>query len=217
MRRLVVATGNPGKLAEFRDLLADSGLDLVSLRDLGIDDPPETGTTFIENAIIKARHAARVSGLPALADDSGLIVDALDGAPGLTSAHYGGVHGDAARNMARLLAELDGVPDERRTARFHCVIVLLRHAADPAPLIAEGSWEGRVLQAPRGRGGFGYDPVFFSPEDHCSAAELEPAVKNRTSHRGKALADLLARWPRWAAAPGAAAATRFRALPHRHR
>lgn len=196
MRRLVVATGNPGKLAEFSDLLADSGLQLVSQRELGIDDPPETGTTFVENAIIKARHAARVSGLPALADDSGLIVDALDGAPGLISAHYGGVHGDAARNMARLLAELDGVPDERRTARFHCAIVLLRHAADPAPLIAEGSWEGRVLQTPRGQGGFGYDPVFFSPENHCSAAELEPAVKNRTSHRGKALADLLARWPR---------------------
>jgi XTP/dITP diphosphohydrolase len=196
MRRLVLATGNPGKLAEFRGLLADSGLQLVGQRELGIDDPPETGTTFVENAIIKARHAARASGLPAMADDSGLIVDALDGAPGLISAHYGGVHGDFARNMARLLAELDGVPDERRTARFHCVIVLLRYAADPAPLIAEGSWEGLILQAPRGRGGFGYDPVFLSPEHYCSAAELEPAVKNRASHRGKALADLLARWPR---------------------
>ena len=194
MRRLVVATGNAGKLAEFRDLLADSGLDLASQRELGIEDPPETGTTFVENAIIKARHAAQASGLPALADDSGLIVDALDGAPGLISAHYGGVHGDAARNIARLLAELDGVPDERRTARFHCVIVLLRHAADPAPLIAEGSWEGRILQAPRGTRGFGYDPVFFSPEHACSAAELDPAVKNRFSHRGKAFAALAARW-----------------------
>ncbi len=194
IRRLVVATGNAGKLAEFRDLLADSGLELVSQRELGIEDPPETGTTFVENAIIKARHAAQASGLPALADDSGLIVDALDGAPGLISAHYGGVHGDAARNIARLLRELEGVPDERRTARFHCVVVLLRHAADPAPLIAEGSWEGRILHDPRGAGGFGYDPVFFSPGHGCSAAELDAAVKNRVSHRGRAMAALSARW-----------------------
>jgi XTP/dITP diphosphohydrolase len=194
MRRLVVATGNRGKLAEFRDLLGDSGLELVSQGELGIDDPPETGTTFVENAIIKARNAARISGLPALADDSGLIVDALDGAPGLVSAHYGGVHGDAARNIARLLAELEGVPDERRSARFHSVIVLLRHADDPAPLIAEGTWEGRILPAPRGAGGFGYDPVFFSPEHGCSAAELDAAVKNRASHRGRALAVLRERW-----------------------
>lgn len=197
MRRLVVATGNPGKLAEFRDLLADSGLELASQRELGIEDPPETGTTFVENAIIKARHAAQTSGLPALADDSGLIVDALDGAPGLISAHYGGVHGDAARNIARLLDELRGAPEERRSARFHSVIVLLRHAADPAPLIAEGTWEGRILQAPRGSGGFGYDPVFFSPEHACAAAELPAAVKNRASHRGQALAVLRARWPAW--------------------
>jgi XTP/dITP diphosphohydrolase len=194
MRRLVVATGNRGKLAEFRDLLGDSGLELLSQGELGIDDPPETGTTFVENAIIKARNAARISGLPALADDSGLIVDALDGAPGLVSAHYGGVHGDAARNIARLLAELEGVPDERRSARFHSVIVLLRHADDPAPLIAEGTWEGRILDAPRGGGGFGYDPVFFSPEHDCSAAELDAAVKNRVSHRGRAMAVLRQRW-----------------------
>jgi XTP/dITP diphosphohydrolase len=194
MQRLVVATGNAGKLAEFRDLLADSGLELVSQRELGIADPPETGTTFVENAIIKARHAAAAGGLPALADDSGLIVDALDGAPGLISAHYGGVHGDAARNIARLLRELDGVPPERRTARFHSVIVLLRHATDPAPLIAEGTWEGLILDAPRGSGGFGYDPVFFSPGHGCSAAELPPAVKNRASHRGQALDALRARW-----------------------
>jgi XTP/dITP diphosphohydrolase len=194
MQRLVVATGNRGKLAEFRDLLGDSGIELVSQGELGIDDPPETGTTFVENAIIKARNAARISGLPALADDSGLIVDALDGAPGLVSAHYGGVHGDAARNIARLLGELEGVPDARRSARFHSVIVLLRHADDPAPLIAEGSWEGRILDAPRGAGGFGYDPVFFSPEHGCSAAELDAAVKNRASHRGRAMAVLRQRW-----------------------
>lgn len=195
MQRLVVATGNRGKLAEFRDLLGDSGIELVSQGELGIDDPPETGTTFVENAIIKARNAARSSGLPALADDSGLIVDALGGAPGLISAHYGGVQGDAARNIARLLGELEGVPEERRTARFHSVVVLLRHAEDPAPLIAEGSWEGRILHAPRGAGGFGYDPVFFSPEHGCSAAELDAAVKNRVSHRGRAMAALRGRWP----------------------
>jgi XTP/dITP diphosphohydrolase len=195
MRRLVVATGNPGKLAEFRDLLAGDDLTLVSQRELGIEDPPETGTTFVENAIIKARHAARASGLPALADDSGLVVDALGGAPGLISAHYGGVHGDAARNIARLLAELAGVPEERRTARFVSVIVLLRHADDPAPCIGEGTWEGRVLEAPRGAGGFGYDPVFLDPEHGCAAAELPAALKNRISHRGRALAALRARWP----------------------
>lgn len=194
MHRLVVATGNRGKLAEFRDLLGDSGIELVSQGELGIEDPPETGTTFVENAIIKARNAAVLSGLPALADDSGLMVDALGGAPGLISAHYGGVQGDAARNIARLLGELEGVPEERRTARFHSVVVLLRHAEDPAPLIAEGSWEGRILHVPRGAGGFGYDPVFFSPGHGCSAAELDAATKNQVSHRGRAMAALRARW-----------------------
>lgn len=194
MQRLLIATGNRGKLAEFRDLLGDRGIELVSQGELGIEDPPETGTTFVENAIIKARNAAQRSGLPALADDSGLIVDALGGAPGLISAHYGGVHGDAARNIARLLGELAGVPEAQRTARFHSVIVLLRHADDPAPLIAEGTWEGRILDAPRGSGGFGYDPVFFSPEHGCSAAELDAAVKNRVSHRGRAMAALRTRW-----------------------
>ncbi len=194
MRRLVIASGNPGKLAEFREMLDDPALEWVAQNALGIADPDETGTTFIENAIIKARNAARISGLPALADDSGLIVDALGGAPGLHSAHYGGVHGDAQRNIARLLGELEGFPAERRTARFHSVIVLLRGAHDPAPLIAEGSWEGRILEAPRGTGGFGYDPVFFSPEHGCSAAELEAAVKNRVSHRGRAMAVLRALW-----------------------
>ncbi len=194
MQRLLIATGNRGKLAEFRDLLGDRGIALVSQGELGIADPPETGTTFIENAIIKARNAARISGLPALADDSGLIVDALGGAPGLISAHYGGVHGDATRNIARLLGELAGVPELQRTARFHGVIVLLRDADDPAPLIAEGTWEGRITDAPRGSGGFGYDPVFFSPEHGCTAAELDATVKNRVSHRGRAMAALRARW-----------------------
>jgi XTP/dITP diphosphohydrolase len=191
--RLVLATSNPGKVAELRPLLAGAGLDLelATQRELGIDDAEETGATFIENALLKARHAARASGGPALADDSGLLVDALGGAPGLITAHYGGVHGDAARNIARLLGELDGVPEAQRTARFYSVIVVLRHADDPQPLIGEGTWHGRVLAAPRGDGGFGYDPVFYSPAHGCSAAELEAATKNRDSHRGRALAAVL--------------------------
>src|SRR5690606_25090059 len=139
---------------------------------------------------LKARHAARATGLPALADDSGLCVDALGGAPGLYSARYAGPHGDAAANIARLLRELDDVADDKRGARFHCALVLLRHAGDPQPIIAEGSWAGRILRAPRGSGGFGYDPVFLDPENARTAAELDPAIKNTISHRGRALAIL---------------------------
>jgi XTP/dITP diphosphohydrolase len=199
--KLVLATGNPGKVAELQPLLAAAGLelDLATQRALGIADADETGATFVENALLKARHAAQASGLPALADDSGLLVDALDGAPGLVTAHYGGVHGDSARNIARLLRELDGVPEARRTARFYSVIVVLRHADDPQPLIAEGTWHGRVLDALRGDGGFGYDPVFFSPAHGCSAAELDAAVKNRVSHRGQAFAALLPKLREWLA------------------
>ncbi len=149
----------------------------------------ETGTTFVENALLKARHAARISGLPALGDDSGICVDALGGAPGLHSARYSGAHGDAAANIVKLLGALRDVPEVKRTAHFHCTIVLLRHADDPAPLIAEGLWRGRVLAAPRGNQGFGYDPVFFDPA-HGAAGELNPTVKNRISHRGLALARL---------------------------
>jgi XTP/dITP diphosphohydrolase len=191
--KLVLATGNPGKVAELQPLLAAAGLDLelVTQRELGIDDADETGATFIENALLKARHAARASGLPALADDSGLLVDALGGAPGLVTAHYAGVHGDSERNIAKLLHALDGVPEARRTAHFYSVIVVLRHAGDPQPLIGEGAWHGRVLDAPRGDGGFGYDPVFFSPAHGRGAAELDAATKNRDSHRGQALAAVL--------------------------
>jgi XTP/dITP diphosphohydrolase len=186
-RKLVVATGNRGKLAEIEAVLADVDVELVAQGSLGVADAAETGLTFVENAILKARHAARATGLPALADDSGLCVDALHGAPGLITAHYAGVHGDAARNIARVLRELDGVPPERRTARFLSVIVVLRYADDPAPLVAEGEWRGLILDAPRGSGGFGYDPIFLDPARGKSAAELEPAVKNAVSHRGKAL------------------------------
>jgi XTP/dITP diphosphohydrolase len=191
--RLVLASGNAGKLAEFGALLADAGRELVPQAALGVEDIDETGLTFVENALLKARHAAQVTGLPALADDSGLCVDALGGAPGLYSARYAGGHGDARANIERLLRELDGVPEERRAARFRCVIVLLRHAEDPEPLIAEGSWAGRILGAPRGAQGFGYDPVFLDPVHGLSAAELAPALKNRISHRGQALAQLRAR------------------------
>ena len=190
MTRIVVASGNPGKLAEFNRLLADAGLEFVSQRELGVEDIEETGLTFVENALLKARHAARVTGLAALADDSGLCVDALGGAPGLYSARYAGTHGDAAANIAKLLHALDGVEDARRGAYFHCTLALLRHPDDPRPLIAEGEWRGRVLHAPRGDGGFGYDPVFLDADTGLTAAELDPATKNRISHRGLALAKL---------------------------
>jgi len=197
--KVVLASGNKGKLAELGALLGDSGLELVPQDALGIADPIEDGHSFVENALIKARNAARLSGLPALADDSGLIVDALGGAPGLISAHYAGVHGDAAGNIAKLLHELREVPHERRGARFYCCLVLLRHAEDPQPLIAEGQWPGFILDAPRGSGGFGYDPVFFDPSMGLAAAEMPPEIKNPISHRGRALAALKARLAEWIA------------------
>ncbi|HMB57984.1 MAG TPA: RdgB/HAM1 family non-canonical purine NTP pyrophosphatase [Arenimonas sp.] len=188
MKKIVLATSNRGKLAEMQPLLADAGFELVTQGELGVPDAIEDGYTFIENALIKARHAAAMTGLPALADDSGLIVDALHGAPGLISAHYAGVHGDAVANIRKLLAELRGIPEAQRGARFISVIVLLWHPHDPQPLIAEGLWEGRVLETPRGDGGFGYDPVFFDPALGLTAAQLPAEVKNRVSHRGRALA-----------------------------
>jgi XTP/dITP diphosphohydrolase len=195
MTRLVLASGNAGKLAELRALLDGTGADLVAQSELGVADIEETGLTFVENALLKARHAARVTGLPALADDSGLCVDALGGAPGLYSARYAGVHGDSAANIARLLGALEGLNPQWRTAHFYAVIVLLRHAEDPQPLVAEGIWPGLILDAPRGAGGFGYDPVFLDTEHDLSAAQLDPAVKNRISHRGRALAQLRERLP----------------------
>ena len=190
---LVLASGNAGKLAELRELLGGGRYVLRAQSEFDVDDAEETGLTFVENALLKARHASRATGLPALGDDSGLCVDALGGAPGLYSARYAGIHGDSAANIARLLRELDGVADAARTARFHCVLALLRSHDDPRPIIVEGSWEGRILRAPRGDRGFGYDPVFLDPENAMSAAELEPAIKNAISHRGRALAALKAR------------------------
>lgn len=192
--RLVLASGNAGKVVELEQLLAGTGVQLVPQTTLGVTDADETGLTFVENALIKARHAARITGLPALADDSGICVDALDGAPGLYAARYAGTHGDSAANNAKLLRELDGVPAEKRTAYFIAVLVVLRHADDPAPLIAEGRWHGRILEAPRGVGGFGYDPLFLPDGHDLGAAELDPALKNRLSHRGQALEVLRARF-----------------------
>jgi XTP/dITP diphosphohydrolase len=190
VKTLVLATSNRGKLAEIQPLLQDLGFSLVTQGGLGVVDAIENGKTFVENALIKARHACACTGLPALADDSGLIVDALGGAPGLISAHYAGVHGDAAGNNRKLLDALAGVPEQQRTARFYALIVLLRSADDPQPLIAEGVWEGRILEAPRGENGFGYDPVFFDPVLGLGAAEVPAEIKNRVSHRGRALVAL---------------------------
>jgi XTP/dITP diphosphohydrolase len=187
--KLVLASSNGGKLAELRELLG-AGFDLHVQSEFGVADADETGLSFVENAILKARHAAAATGLPALGDDSGLCVDALHGAPGLYSARYAGTHGNDEANIDKLLRELNGIDDARRDARFVCVLALVRHADDPQPLIAEGSWHGRILPARRGNNGFGYDPVFFSPAHGCAAAELPAAVKNRDSHRGQALAKL---------------------------
>ncbi|WP_172561887.1 XTP/dITP diphosphatase [Vibrio furnissii] len=190
MRKIVLATGNQGKVREMADLLADFGFDVVAQSEFNVSEVAETGTTFIENAIIKARHAAKETGLPAIADDSGLEVDALDGAPGVYSARYAGEHATDQQNLAKLLDAMKDVPEAQRTARFHCVLVLMRHENDPTPLVCHGSWEGRILTEAHGSNGFGYDPIFFVPEDNCASAQLEPARKKQLSHRGQALKKL---------------------------
>lgn len=190
MNRILLASNNPGKVREVAAILADhdvSQFEILPQSAYGVPEAEETGLTFVENAIIKARNAARHAGLPAIADDSGLAVDALGGAPGVISARYAGLGADDAANNAKLLDALREVPDEQRTARFLCVMVYLRHADDPCPLIAQGAWEGVMLRAPRGNGGFGYDPLFYVPGQGCASAELPPEVKNRLSHRGQAL------------------------------
>lgn len=188
--KLVIATSNKGKLAEMQPILAEAGFDAVPQSLFGFADVEETGHTFVENALLKARNACQQTGLPALADDSGLIIDALNGSPGLISAHYAGVHGDSAGNIAKVLAEMAALHNPTRTARFYSCIVLLRHADDPQPIIAEGIWHGEILLAPQGEAGFGYDPIFFDSEHGCSAAQLPAALKNRISHRGRALQQL---------------------------
>jgi len=190
---IVLASNNAGKVREINALLAASGLGVIPQGELGIDEAEETGLTFVENAILKARHAARASGGPAIADDSGLEVDALNGAPGIYSARYAGVGADDRANCDKLLAALADVPDEHRGARFQCLMVYLRHANDPTPIICQGTWEGRILHSPRGDNGFGYDPIFLVPDHNVSGAELDPATKNALSHRGQALRMLVER------------------------
>lgn len=191
-QRAVLASGNAGKLTELQAMLGHTGIQILLQSELGIASAEETGLTFIENAILKARHASHISGLPAIADDSGLAVDALGGKPGIHSARFAGADASDNSNNEKLLTELSEVPDEQRGACFHCVIVYLRHADDPTPLVCHGRWPGRILHAPKGSNGFGYDPLFHVPEHNCSSAELPPDVKNRISHRGLAMQQLLA-------------------------
>jgi XTP/dITP diphosphohydrolase len=189
-RRVVLATGNRGKLAELRAILAGSGLEVLPQSDFGIEPPVEDGETFAANALIKARHAARLAGLPAIADDSGLEVDALGGRPGIHSARYAGPGCTDADNNRRLLEELAGVPDERRSARYRCAMAFVDHAEDPRPLVCEAAWEGWIGRSPRGAGGFGYDPLFIVAGGSRTAAEMPAGEKNLVSHRGQALAAL---------------------------
>ncbi len=193
-QRLVVATGNPGKLREIRALLDDPGIELITDPRVDMATVEETGATFVENALLKARYAAQCTALPAVADDSGIVVDALQGAPGIRSARYADGLGDDANNE-KLLAALTDVPDAQRGAHFLCVIVVLRHADDPAPLICEGRWPGRIARSLHGEGGFGYDPLFLPDGLDCTSAALSPDEKNRLSHRGQALAALRERLP----------------------
>lgn len=191
LKKFALASSNPGKVREIQGLLAGLDIEIVPQCTFTATEADETGLTFIENALIKARHAARLSRLPAIADDSGLEVDALAGAPGVRSARYAGPSADDAANNAKLLQALDGIDNPGRTARFRCVMVFLRHPEDPSPLIAQGVWEGRISNHPQGSGGFGYDPLFFVPERACAAAELDSEDKNHLSHRGKAMRELL--------------------------
>ncbi|MDC0611112.1 XTP/dITP diphosphatase [Vibrio sp.] len=189
-KQLVLATGNQGKVKEMADLLSDFGFDVKAQSEFNVSEVAETGTTFIENAIIKARHAARETGLPAIADDSGLEVDAIDGQPGVYSARYAGLEASDQDNIDKLLSSMKDVPEKDRTARFHCVLVLMKHADDPTPIVCHGKWEGQILTTQIGENGFGYDPVFWVPEEKCASAQLEPARKKQLSHRGKALQTL---------------------------
>lgn len=192
-RRVVLASGNPGKLREFSELLSGQGLELARQSEFGIEPPPETGTTFLDNALIKARNAAQRTGLPAIADDSGIEVDALGGAPGVYSARFAGEGASDAANLDKLLESLADVPDARRSARYRCVIVFVRDAGDPEPLVGEGTWEGRIILLRRGSGGFGYDPSFVPVGESRTAAEMSAAEKHAVSHRGQAMRAFLAK------------------------
>lgn len=189
-KTIVLASGNQGKIKELDALLAPMGWQVRAQSEWQVEDADETGLSFVENAIIKARHACEKTGLPSLADDSGIAVDALGGAPGIYSARYAGPNASDSDNIAKLLHDLQDVPQAQRSARFICALVFMQHAQDPTPIICQGEWEGSILEAPRGQGGFGYDPVFYVPERNCSAAQLSAEDKYMLSHRGKALAQL---------------------------
>ena len=204
--KVVMASSNPGKLREINQILGGLGMEVLPQSDFDVPDADETGLTFVENSILKARHAAQLTGLPAIADDSGLEVDALKGAPGIYSARYFSRSGSSRsggsgpnpgpgttdeKNLRKLLDDLKDVPEADRTARFQCLMVFMAHAEDPTPIICQGTWEGRILFETRGEGGFGYDPVFYVPGENCASAELAPAVKNSLSHRGQALKKLV--------------------------
>lgn len=194
MLKIVLATGNAGKLQEFQQMLGSAEVEFIAQRSLGVTDADETGLSFVENAILKARHAATITGLPAMADDSGLEVDALHGQPGIYSARYAGIGANDQQNNAKLLEALLDVPEARRTARFQCCIAFMRHSQDPMPFVCHGTWEGRILFASEGENGFGYDPLFRVPTLGCASALLEPTIKNSLSHRGQALRKMLLHW-----------------------
>lgn len=194
-QKIVLASGNKGKVTELSQMLAPFNLQVIPQTELAVTDADETGLTFIENAIIKARHAALITGLPAIADDSGLAVDALDGAPGIYSARYAGEAASDSSNIDKLLEALKNVPENKRSAQFHCVLVYLRHAEDPTPVVCHGVWHGNITQQRVGGGGFGYDPVFYVASEGCTSAELSRERKQQLSHRGKALAQLLRQLP----------------------
>jgi len=191
-KQIVLASSNPGKVREINQMLESLHLTVVPQSDFKVPEAEETGLTFVENALLKARNATRHTGLPAIADDSGIEVDYLNGAPGIYSARYAGKGASDEQNLKKLLTDLEGIPETERTARFQCLMVYLRHEFDPTPVICQGTWEGRILLEPRGANGFGYDPIFFVPTHNCSSAELPPEVKNKLSHRGQALKLLVA-------------------------
>jgi XTP/dITP diphosphohydrolase len=190
MKKIILASNNKGKIREFNTML-DGLYEVISMSDRQVEEVPETGLTFVENALIKARNASEQSGLPALADDSGIVVDALDGEPGIYSARYAGNHGDDEANTQKLLDQMHVIPEGERTARFWCAIVFLEHANDPTPIIIQRGWEGEILRKKVGENGFGYDPIFYVPTHGCASAELAPKIKNTFSHRGRALTALL--------------------------
>lgn len=191
MKKIVLASGNKGKVREINQILARLDIEVVPQSDFDVPEIEETGLTFVENAILKARNAAKHTGLPAIADDSGLEVDALLGAPGIYSARYAGPDTDDTRNLQKVLLALEGLPEAERSARFQCLLVYMEHDLDPTPIICQGTWEGRITTAPAGENGFGYDPIFFVPDHGCTSAQLSPEEKNRLSHRGQALQELL--------------------------